>query len=94
MAKTTKTGTARRAWTKWPASAPKVTVGGKTGTLCRREPYTCYTWFVGYAPVDDPQVAIAVMVANGEKWWQRAVDISRDILAAHFRREAKRHFGQ
>jgi peptidoglycan glycosyltransferase len=91
MAKTIKRGTARKSFSKWPKRLKHIRVGGKTGTLSRRSPtLTAYTWFVGYAPVDNPEVAIAVMVGNGEKWWQRAVDIARDILAAHFIRKAKR----
>jgi len=87
MARTVTHGTGRRAFSKWPRSLSKVTVAGKTGTLDIREPYTAYTWFVGFAPADDPQVAIAVMVGNGELWWQRAIDIGRDVLADYFRRQ-------
>lgn len=87
MARTISHGTGRRAFQKWPRSLSKIDVAGKTGTLAIREPYTAYTWFVGFAPADDPQVAIAVMVGNGELWWQRAIDIGRDVLADYFRRQ-------
>lgn len=87
MARTVSHGTGRRAFAKWPKSLSKISVAGKTGTLAIREPYTAYTWFVGFAPADDPQVAIAVMVGNGELWWQRAIDIGRDVLADYFRRQ-------
>ena len=87
MARTVSHGTGRRAFAKWPRSLSKIAVAGKTGTLAIRDPYTAYTWFVGYAPADDPQVAIAVMVGNGELWWQRAIDIARDVLADYFRRQ-------
>jgi len=42
-----------------------VKVAGKTGTAENGtgEPYTL--WFTGFAPADDPQVAIAVVVENG-----------------------------
>lgn len=42
-----------------------VEVGGKTGTAenGEGEPYTL--WFTGFAPANDPQVAIAVVVENG-----------------------------
>jgi len=42
-----------------------VDVAGKTGTAENGEgdPYTL--WFTGFAPADDPQVAIAVVVENG-----------------------------
>ena len=42
-----------------------VDVAGKTGTAEHGpgDPYTL--WFTGFAPADDPQVAVAVMVQNG-----------------------------
>jgi peptidoglycan glycosyltransferase len=42
-----------------------VSVAGKTGTAQngQGEPYTL--WFTGFAPADNPQVAVAVVVANG-----------------------------
>jgi peptidoglycan glycosyltransferase len=42
-----------------------VSVAGKTGTAENGsgEPYTL--WFTGFAPADDPQVAVAVVVENG-----------------------------
>ena len=42
-----------------------VEVAGKTGTAQNGEdePYTL--WFTGFAPADNPQVAVAVVVANG-----------------------------
>ncbi len=91
MAKTITHGTGRRAFSKWPTKkVRRVSVAGKTGSLARRTPYTSYTWFVGFAPVEDPQVAIAVMVGNSDLWWQRAPDIARDVLAAHFRLQKER----
>ena len=92
LTRTIEHGTARKAFKKWPKKLKHIKVGGKTGTLARRRDgnYIGYTWFVAYAPADSPELAIAVMVGNSEKWWQRAVDIGRDILAAHFRRNPRR----
>ncbi len=84
MAATVRQGTGRRSFSKWPSKLRHIRVAGKTGTLAKRQPYTSYTWFVGYAPADAPQVAIAVMVGNGSLWWQKATDVARDTLAAHF----------
>jgi peptidoglycan glycosyltransferase len=42
-----------------------VEVAGKTGTA-ENGPTAPYTlWFTGYAPADDPQVAVAVVIENG-----------------------------
>ncbi len=40
-------------------------VAGKTGTAEVAEGVNPHTWFIGFAPADDPQVAVAVFVANG-----------------------------
>lgn len=44
---------------------PGVTVAGKTGTAQNGtgEPYTL--WFTGFAPAENPQVAVAVVIENG-----------------------------
>lgn len=45
------------------ASIPGVQVAGKTGTAQTSDAPT--VWFVGLAPADDPQVAVAVVVEDG-----------------------------
>ncbi len=47
------------------ARVPGVTVAGKTGTAQVAEDVPDHNWFVGFAPADDPQIAVAVFVANG-----------------------------
>lgn len=48
-----------------PAAIEGVEVGGKTGTAeSGREGVNNYAWFVSFAPADDPQVAVAVMIQN------------------------------
>ena len=46
------------------ASIPGVRVAGKTGTALP-EPGRPDVWFIGFAPVDAPQIAIAVMLEDG-----------------------------
>ncbi len=46
------------------ASIPGVRVAGKTGTALP-EPGRPVVWFVGFAPVETPQIAIAVMLEDG-----------------------------
>lgn len=89
LVQTVTNGTGRRAFRKWPRALAGVQVAGKTGSLAKRDPYTSYTWFVGYAPADDPQIAIAVLAGNGELWWQRATDVASAVLEDHFTRLAK-----
>jgi peptidoglycan glycosyltransferase len=48
-----------------PAAIPGVTVAGKTGTAqSGREDVPPYAWFISFAPADDPQVAVAVLVED------------------------------
>jgi peptidoglycan glycosyltransferase len=47
------------------ARVPGVAVAGKTGTAQVSGDVPDHNWFVGFAPADDPQIAVAVFVANG-----------------------------
>lgn len=65
-----------------------VDVAGKTGTAEHgpADPYTL--WFTGFAPADDPQVVVAVMVENGGGLGQRgtsngiAAPIAKKVIEA------------
>ncbi|MFP4635922.1 MAG: penicillin-binding transpeptidase domain-containing protein, partial [Nitriliruptoraceae bacterium] len=74
-------GTAVSAFDGFPLD--EVGVAGKTGTAeaGNRVPYS---WFVAYAPVDDPQIVVAVNVEQGGGGSQVAAPIVRNILAHHF----------
>jgi penicillin-binding protein A len=62
-------------------------VAGKTGTLIGGKPRRMYSWFAGFAPTGRPEVAIAVLLANDERWWTKANVVARDALRAYFREE-------
>ena len=47
------------------AQIPGVEVAGKTGTAQHGGSTTPHAWFVGFAPAQDPQVVVAVVVLNG-----------------------------
>ena len=47
------------------AQIPGVRVGGKTGTAETGEGRPNVSWFVGVAPLQDPQVAVAVAIEGG-----------------------------
>jgi cell division protein FtsI/penicillin-binding protein 2 len=84
MRRTVVDGTARRVFRRPPASLRGVEVAGKTGSLAERDPYRDYSWFVGFAPFDRPEVAVAVVVANGRLWRVRAPTVAREALDAYF----------
>lgn len=52
-----------RAGTGTRAQIPGVSVAGKTGTAQNAGP--SHAWFVGFAPAEAPEIAIAVIVENG-----------------------------
>ena len=70
------------------ARIPGVSVAGKTGTAENGpgQPYTL--WFTGFAPADNPRVALVVVVENGGGQGQSATGntvaapIARKILQA------------
>jgi len=47
------------------AQIPGVRVAGKTGTAQNAVGADPHAWFIGFAPAEDPQVAVAVLVENG-----------------------------
>ncbi|MBC9227006.1 penicillin-binding protein 2 [Aeromicrobium sp. 636] len=49
-----------------PAAIPGIDVGGKTGTAESAPDRPPYAWFIGFAPADDPQVAVAVLVESAQ----------------------------
>ena len=53
--------------TATPAIIPGVDVAGKTGTAQSGVPSVPpYAWFVSFAPADDPQVAVAIMIQKAD----------------------------
>ena len=51
--------------TAYPAAIPGVQVAGKTGTAQSGVPsIPPYAWFTSFAPADNPQVAVAVMIQH------------------------------
>lgn len=93
MMRTTVTeGTARRFFRDRVARAAfgDLAVAGKTGSLAERDPYRDYSWFVGFAPVDDPQVAVASVVVNERLWRIKAPYVAREALRAWLEEASER----
>ncbi len=64
------------------------TLAGKTGTA--QNPHgEPHSWFVGFAPADDPRIVIAAIVENGhpDNQTSRAVPIASQIVARHLANE-------
>jgi cell division protein FtsI/penicillin-binding protein 2 len=84
MRATVTDGTGRRVFARPPPAMRGVAVAGKTGSLFDRNPMRDWSWFVGYAPADHPQVVVATVVMNGPIWRVRAPWVAREALAAWF----------
>ena len=63
---------------------PGVSVAGKTGTLTKQQTDQFFTWFVGFAPSQKPEVAIAVLAVNKSTWKTKANTVARQMLQAYF----------
>ena len=59
-----------------------VSVGGKTGSA-EAPNNQVHAWFVGFAPFENPEIAIVVMVENGGHGNYTA-EVVRDIMAEYF----------
>jgi len=64
-----------------------IRVAGKTGTLSRQEENRHYTWFVGFAPADAPEVAVAALVVNTPVWRIKGPQLARDVLRSYFAKQ-------
>lgn len=80
----TKYGTAASNFAGFPYD-----IAGKTGTAENSQGRD-HGWFVGYAPFDNPQISVAVIVEQGGFGAVSAVPIGRKIMEAYFALYEKR----
>lgn len=75
------------------AKIPGVPIGGKTGTAQvvkkgeekRQADLKDHAWFVSFAPVDNPQIAVVVLVENGGFGGLVAAPVAKAVYEAAFR---------
>ena len=60
-----------------------IEVGGKTGSAQTGIAGKTNAWFVGFAPFDDPEIAVVAIVENGGSGGYNA-ELARDIIAEYF----------
>ena len=72
-------GTAYRVFKGFP-----IKVAGKTGTAEVGKGLKAHSWFIGYAPADDPQVVVLAMVEHGGPGSYAAAPIARRMLEEYF----------
>lgn len=56
------------------------TVAGKTGSAEFEKNRETHAWFVGYAPADDPKIAVCVIVEEGGSGGRAAAPIARKLF--------------
>jgi penicillin-binding protein 2 len=59
---------------------------GKTGTAQVGGDQNTHSWFVGFAPYDNPQIAWAIIIENGGEGSDLAVPIMKKVLDWYFSR--------
>jgi penicillin-binding protein A len=64
------------------AQIPGVSVAGKTGTAENQPGQPTHAWFIGFAPAQNPQVAVAVLIEHGGVGGVTAAPIARQIMQA------------
>ncbi|MDR1926800.1 MAG: penicillin-binding protein 2, partial [Endomicrobium sp.] len=87
LTETVENGTGRK------CKIPGIKIAGKTGTAQNPQGKD-HAWFVSYAPVDDPEIAIAVIVEHGGGGGLNAVPICRKIYEAYFSKEENKGIKQ
>lgn len=66
-----------------------VEVAGKTGTAQWSSKSEPHAWFTGFAPYDNPEMVITVLIEEGGDGSYEAVPIAREILNWYFAQEDK-----
>lgn len=66
------------------AAVSDIDVAGKTGTA-EVEGKDSHAWFIGFAPADDPQIAVAVIVENGGSGGQAAAPIAKRMISDYLK---------
>lgn len=80
MVEVVKSGTGTR------AKISGIKVAGKTGTAQIQNSDMTHSWFVAFAPADDPDIAVAVIVEKGGTGGGKAAEIAREVIKAYLRK--------
>ena len=65
---------------------PGIAVCGKTGTA--QNPHgKDHAWFIGFAPMEDPEIALCVMVENGGGGGAVAAPIAAGVFRMYFQNQ-------
>ena len=68
------------------AALPNILVSGKTGTADHDDPSkqeAPHAWFTGFAPYDNPKIAIAVIIEDGGQGGVLAANITKELIRTY-----------
>lgn len=74
------------------AKVPGLAFGGKTGSAENHRPgqqKKTHSWFVGFAPIDNPQIAIAVVAENAGHGSEVAAPVASRLIEYYLRTRVK-----
>lgn len=76
---------------RWYAKLDSIAIAGKTGTA--QNPHgRDHGWFIGFAPLDDPEIAVAVLVENAGYGSISAVPVASLMIEKYLSGEIKRNY--
>lgn len=71
-------GTLRTVFKDFP-----IDVAAKSGTAEENKNLSSHVWFVGFAPYDDPQIAVTVMIPFGDVTGSPAAVVARNVIGEY-----------
>lgn len=84
-----------RSGTGWSANSKLTSIGGKTGTAQvvgkdafskgYNKKFKDHAWFISFAPVDRPEIAVAVFVENGGFGGVAAAPVAKNVIEAYLK---------
>ena len=88
MVTTTETGTASAYFRKRGKSLRGIRVAAKTGSLSTESGEDAerhhFSWWIGFAPAENPRVAVAALVVNVGPWRIKSTYLAREVLETYF----------
>ena len=87
LSKTVISGTSRKVFhdRRGRSLLASVDIAAKTGSIDGKDPAGHYSWFAAYAPRNNPQIALAALVINQDKWRIKATYLGEQALEAFFK---------
>lgn len=88
MEVTIHSGTARSSFVdeQGKSTVGPIQAAGKTGTLKPDKNSPTSSWFIGFAPSENPRVVVSVLLQNPDRWVRRGHELGRDLLQVYLKK--------